>query len=134
MIAKEFREGRMKNRHLYKVKELLEQARPKLPTTHQLSFKNVFGAVAGYVNGHIFISCGTFGVALKLPPEVLDDLFKDKGAKHLKYFPRGHVKNEYAVLPKRIVEDERRFRELVDRSIGYALRETFGKSGAGGRT
>ncbi len=29
----------------------------------------------------------------------------EKGVKHLKYFPKGHVKKEYAVLPKRILED-----------------------------
>lgn len=113
----------MKNRHFDKLKKLLEQAHPRFATTHQLTFKNVFGAVAGYVNGRIFISCGTFGVALRLPPEVLDDLFRDKRARHLKYFPTGHVKRQYAVIPRRIVEDQRQLRILVDRSIGYALRD-----------
>jgi hypothetical protein len=30
-----------------------------------LEFKSVFGAVGGYVDGKIFVSCGKFGVALK---------------------------------------------------------------------
>jgi TfoX N-terminal domain len=111
----------MKNEYFDTVTTLLKQARPGLAATHQLTFKNVFGAVAGYVKGHIFISCGKFGVALRLPPEVLGELFKDRGVKHLKYFPNGHVKKEYAVLPKRVMEDERQFNKLLGKSIEYSL-------------
>ena len=107
----------MKDVYLKQLTKLLKQARPRLSSTRQLSFKNVFGAVAGYVNGRIFISCGTFGVALRLPPEMLDILFREKDVKHLKYFPKGHVKKEYAVLPKRILNNKARFKKLVDISI-----------------
>src|SRR3990167_9588329 len=111
----------MENKYLNKVTTLLKQARPKLPTTHRLEFKNVFGAVGGYVSGKIFISCGKFGVALRLPPDALDDLFKQDGVKRLKYFPRGHIKKEYAVLPRQILDDQHQFRKLVDESMRYAL-------------
>lgn len=111
----------MKNKHFDKATSLLKLAHPGLATTHQLTFKNVFGAVAGYVHGQIFISCGKFGVALRLPPEALADLFKVKGAKPLKYFPKGHTKKEYAVLPKRTLDDQHQFRKLVDESINYVL-------------
>ena len=110
----------MENRYLEEITTLLKQARPKLFTTHQLKFKNVFGAVGGYVNGKIFISCGKFGIALKLPPETLDELFKEKDVKHLKYFPRGHIKKDYAVLPKRILENKRQFQKLIRKSIQSA--------------
>lgn len=95
----------MKNNYLDKLKTLLEQARPRLAATHELEFKMVFGAVAGYVDGNIFISCGNFGVALRLPPEALESVFKEKGVERLKYFPKGHIKKEYAVLPKRILDN-----------------------------
>ncbi len=111
----------MKNKYFSRITKLLKQARPRLAATHGLEFKNVFGAVAGYVNGRIFVSCGKFGVALRLPPEVLKILFKEKGAKHLKYFPNGHIKKEYAVLPKRIIEDKNQIKRFVDKSIEYAL-------------
>ncbi|MBI1821310.1 MAG: TfoX/Sxy family protein [Nitrospirae bacterium] len=88
--------------------------------THQLEFKNCFGAVTGYIDGHIFISCGKFGVALRLPPEILASLFDEKGVKPLKYFPNGHIKKEYAVLPQEIIENKQRFKELLDESIKYA--------------
>ena len=111
----------MKKDYLEKITTLLKQARPKLSITHRLEYKNVFGAVGGYVNGKIFISCGKFGVALRLPPNTLDTLFQEKEAKHLKYFPNGHVKKEYAVLSRQIVENRKRLNKLVDASIKYTL-------------
>ena len=109
------------NKYSEKITTLLGQIRPKLSTTHRLEFKNVFGAVGVYVNGCIFVSCGKFGVALRLPPQTLESLFNEKIVKHLKYFPNGHVKKEYAVLPKRIIEDSPKFKKLLDKSIKYAL-------------
>ena len=110
----------MKNTHLGQLTKLLKRARPLLASTHKLEFKNVFGSVGGYVNSNIFISCGTFGVALRLPPETLERVFREKGVKHLLYFPKGHIKKEYAVLPTRILEDTKQFGTLVDISISYA--------------
>jgi len=103
-----------------KLEKLLKQVRPRLASTHNLEFKNCFGAVAGYVEGNIFCSCGRFGLALRLPEKTLVKLFQEKGFKKLKYFPNGHVKKEYAVIPKRIPEDSTRFKKLVDQSIRFA--------------
>ena len=75
--------------------------------------------MAGYVDGNIFMLCGKFGVALRLPPETLESVFKEKGVEHLKYFPKGHIKKEYAVLPKRILDDNDQFKGLLDKSIRY---------------
>ena len=86
-----------------------------------MEFKNVFGAVGGFVNGHIFISHGKFGTALKLPKGVLDELFKEEDVKHLKYFSKGHMKKEYAILSKQILENERQLGSLVDESTRYVL-------------
>ena len=119
----------MKSKYFDKVTALLKKARPGLATTYQLEFKNCFGAIAGYVNGHIFISCGRFGVALKLPPKILGSLLKEGGGKHLKYFPKGHIKKEYVLLPKRIIENKQKFKKLVDESIKYAL--VYRKQGSG---
>ena len=112
----------MQNKYLEKITKILEQASPKFTTTYRLEFKNVFGATGGYVNGHIFVSCGNFGIALRLPPKTLKDLFDKKVAKHLKYFPKGHIKKEYAVLPERITKDTRQFRQLINKSIQYVLK------------
>ena len=103
--------------YLTRLIQLLKQAHPRLGSIHRLEFKNVFGAVGGYVNGRIFITCGTFGVALRLPPETLEALFKENGVRHLKYFRNGHVKKEYAVLPKRILNNKRECKKLIDKSL-----------------
>ena len=112
----------MHNQYLEKITKLLVQTKPKLATTHSLEFKTVFGAVGGYVNSRIFISCGNFGIALKLPSKILEGLFNKKVAKRLKYFPKGHIKKEYAVLPERITKDIRQFRRLVNESVQYVLK------------
>jgi TfoX/Sxy family transcriptional regulator of competence genes len=99
---------------------LLLRAKPELASTHSLTFKNVFGAVGGYVDGVIFASSGSFGVALRLPPGTLAKLFLKADVVPLRYFPRGRVKKQYAVLPDRILSDERGFQALLDESVAFA--------------
>ena len=111
----------MQGKYFEKIAKLLEQARPRLAPTHRLTYKNVFGAVGGYVNGRIFISCGKFGIAPRLPSEILENLFQEKGVKHLKYFPKGHIKKEYVVLPNRILQDKNRVRKILNESVKYVL-------------
>ena len=111
----------MKNKYFKKITKLLKQAHPKLATKHLLEFKNCFGAIAGYVNGHIFISCGKFGVALRLPPETITELFQEEDVSQLRYFQKGHVKKEYAVIPQQIIDDQGSFEKLLNKSIQYVL-------------
>ena len=111
----------MKNKYFDKLIKLLKQANPKLYTTHGVEFKNVFGAVGGYVDGRIFISCGKFGIAPRLPSEILENLFQEKDVKRLKYFSKGHIKKEYAVLPNRILQDKNRLRKILNESVKYVL-------------
>ena len=109
----------MESKYLERLANVLQQVRPRLASTRDLKFKNCFGAVAGYLDGRIFVSCGKFGLALRLPEKTLAELFQEKGVEKLKYFPKGHVKKEYAVIPKRMIEDRARFKKLVDQSIRY---------------
>ncbi len=113
----------MENKYLNEITTLLKQVCPKFSTTHQLEFKNIFGAVGGYINGRIFTSCGKFGIAFRLPPDTLSTLLQEKEAKRLKYFPSGHIKKEYAVLSRKVLENKRQLKKLVDESIKYALIE-----------
>jgi hypothetical protein len=108
-------------RYLSRLETLLKQSDPRLLVTHQVEFKNFFGAVTGYVDGHIFVSCGKFGVALRLPPENLAELFREDDVSRLRYFPKGHVKRAYAVVPQRMMDDRGRFTRLVETSVQYAL-------------
>jgi len=104
-----------------KLEDLLKRVRPRLAITHDLEFRNCFGAVASYVDGNIFASCGKFGLALRLPPQTLTELFGESDVSPLKYFEKGHVKKQYAVIPERIINDRARFRKLLDKSVKFAL-------------
>ena len=111
----------MNQTYVQKLTKLINQASSNLSTSYRFEFKNVFGAVGGYVNGRIFITCGKFGVALKLPPDILDRMFQENEAKPLKYFANGHIKKEYALLSNRILENKKQLKTLVDKSIKYVL-------------
>ena len=112
----------MQNKYFEKITKLLEKSVSKFAIKDRLEFKNVFGAIGGYVKGHIFISCGRFGVALKLPPKTLTELFQEKNISPLRYFPKGHIKKEYAVIPQQIINDKIRFKKLLKKSIQFVLR------------
>lgn len=111
----------MENKYLIEITEALKQIRPELAIRYRMEFKNVFGAVGGYVDGRIFASCGKFGFALRLPSKTLEGLFQEKAVKHLKYFSKGHIKKEYAVLPERMLRNKPRLGKLVDESVKYVL-------------
>ena len=111
----------MENKYSEEIKSVLKRTHPDLATVHKLELKNFFGAITGYVDSNIFISCGNFGIALKLPVQTLEELFERKDVKHLRYFPKCHIKKEYAVLPKRITKDEKQFKKLIEESIEYVL-------------
>jgi len=102
--------------YLDEITKLLERTHPKLAV---LEFKRVFGTVGGCVNGNIFISCGKFGIALLLPPKILDRLFRERDVAPLRYFPNGRIKRQYAVIPQQILKDQREFGKLLDESIRF---------------
>jgi hypothetical protein len=106
---------------LNKLEDLLKPIGRRLAIDYRLEFKNCFGAVAGYVNGKIFVSCGNFGLALKLPSQTLIELFKEADVTPLKYFKNGHIKKGYAVIPQRIIDDASRFQNLLGESVKFVL-------------
>ena len=112
----------MENEYSDEINRLLNRAYPELAAEHKLELKNFFGAVLGYIDGNIFITCGNFGTALKLPAQTLDELFAMEDVKRLKYFSKGAIKKEYAVLPDRIINNMHQIKDLVGESIGYALK------------
>ncbi len=117
----------MQNHYAEQLIELLTQRRPEMVFRCRLEFKNVFGAVGGYIKGRIFVVYGRFGLALKLPPDIRDPLFKKKIAARFRYFPNGHIKKEYALLAQRVLDDRPRLNELIDASIKYALASNAAK-------
>ncbi len=80
--------------------------------------KHFFGGAAAYVDGHIFMTLTTIGLALKLPEEDRNTLF-EQGAKPLQYFPKAPVKKDYAVLPSRLIDDNSALNDWISRSIEF---------------
>lgn len=98
------------------LQEILHDAYPPARRKHALALKHCFGAMAGYADGNIFCVCGRFGFALKLARKDVAALLKD-GAAPLRYFPNGHVKKDYVVLPAGTLRDAGRLRKLVAKSL-----------------
>lgn len=91
----------------------------KLPPEIEISFKSVFGARAAYADNQIFSTFGKFGFALKLPDDVCSQLFSEGLAVPLKYFDKGHVKRNYAVLQVDDPTMNSRLRRLIADSVEF---------------
>lgn len=107
-----------------KLNRFLLDAMPCLADRQRLEFKNSFGAVAAYKEGRIFATYGKFGLALKLPEASRTVLLKEKGGKPLQYFPNGHIKKAYVVLPPSLAGDPGALRELLRESLEFVMPES----------
>ncbi len=87
----------------------------------KIECKHFFSGAAVYANGRICISLTPVGFALKLPEQSRKALLKQKGAKQLRYFPKGPIKVDYVVLPKDMLNDFMGLGHWVKASIEYAL-------------
>ena len=103
------------------LQNILELFWPELTVRHTLTFKNSFGAVAGYAGGNIFCSYGQFGFALKLPKKAIDELLKIGGIP-LRYFPKGHIKKDYAVIPETLMAEKGKMASLIKKSVKFSTR------------
>ena len=110
----------MKKSFEEKLKQFLNENRPRLLTDKRFVIKSCFGAKAGYWCGNIFVTYGSFGVALKLPRSTVENLIKKRDGKPLQYFKNGHVKRDYVVLLPLLSKDKSRLTYLLTRSLELA--------------
>ncbi len=94
-----------------------------LEKSYAITYKSVFGAVAAYADGRLFLTCGKFGTALKLPAEICRALMHECSGAPLKYFEKGHVKKGYVVLSVTILEDSQRRNDLIRKSAEFIRNE-----------
>lgn len=111
----------MTKQHLDQMHTLIAPAISGRFIDAKLECKHFFSGAALYANGRICISLTPVGFALKLPEDLRISLLMQRGVKHLQYFPKGPIKQEYVVLPKSILEDARTCRRLIRNSIEYVL-------------
>ena len=109
----------MSEPYLRDLQSLLTQAAPKGGRVVTITCKHFFSGAAAYVDGHIFMSFTPVGVALKLPEEARTELHK-QGAKPLRYFPKGPIKKDYMVVPKRLATDPKGLSPWIAQSIAFA--------------
>lgn len=107
----------MKTDYQHQLERMIADAR--FPGTWQITYKSVFGAVAAYADGHIFMTCGKFGLALKLTEDKCAALMTEGLGEPLKYFEKGHVKRNYVVLRDEILEDKPRLKNLISESAAF---------------
>ena len=61
------------------------------------------------------------GFAIKLPAVSRAALLKERGAKYLRYFPKGPIKRDYVVLPGSMLKEMKTLRRWVKVGIEYVL-------------
>lgn len=102
---------------------LVEQA--NTGANFNITFKSVFGAVAAYADSNIFLTCGTFGIAVKLDNATCISIINEGDGEPLKYFAKGHVKKGYVVLSNDILNDPARLNDLVNAATAYVQERYF---------
>ena len=109
----------MAKEYLERLSALIQQLSGDEFNAADIECKHFFSGAAGYVNGKIFISLTPAGLALKLSPQSRNTLLQKKGARELRYFPKGPIKKDYVVLPDRIQNDKRELTRWIAASVTY---------------
>jgi TfoX/Sxy family transcriptional regulator of competence genes len=104
--------------YLKELQSIIERVTLQYGANGDIVCKHFFSGAAAYVNGHIFMTLTTVGLAIKLPERDRNALL-NKGAKQLKYFPKAPVKKEYVVLPKKHVDDQSALAAWISKSITF---------------
>ena len=107
----------MAKEYLEKLSELMKRVKLERFGNAKLEIKHFFSGAAVYANGKVCITLTPVGFAIKLPEESRNTLMKQKGAKSLRYFPKGHIKKDYVILPKSMLNDMKTLRLWIKISI-----------------
>lgn len=100
---------------------LIARVDPVLPPRSAVEVKHFFGGAAAYIDGHIFMSLTKVGLALKLPEEDRERLFRTRQAKKLRYFPKAPVKKQYALFSRVLLDDGNSAKTWIEKSVGYVM-------------
>ena len=91
-----------------------------LPSGVVVEVRDFFSGAAAYVNGRICLTLTPVGLAMKLPEGDRARLMK-RGAKPLRYFPKGPVKKQYVLCPPAFRDDPNSLAQWARRAIDHAL-------------
>jgi len=90
-----------------------------LPTDSDVVRKPMFGQLAGFVNGNMFLCLFGSSVAVRLGEAERESLLEQPGATLFAPMPERPMK-EYVVLPPEYREDDAGARAWVQRSVEFA--------------
>ncbi len=110
----------MAREYVDRLDSLLRPVIGTLPSKVEVTIKHFFSGAAAYANGRICITLTTVGLAMKLPEDSRSQL-KKTGAKALRYFPNGPIKQHYVVVPRALWENQDDLAFWAQKSIDYAL-------------
>jgi TfoX/Sxy family transcriptional regulator of competence genes len=102
--------------YLRELKSIVERACVSSEEPVEISYRHFFSGAAAYVDGRIFMTLTTVGLALKLPEDDRRTLF-GHGAKPLQYFAKARVKKAYVLLPPQLIGDG--LSDWISRSIEF---------------
>jgi len=84
--------------YLTKLIALLKDLNIERRVDHRIEVKHFFSGAALYINAMITASLSPVGLAFKLPGQEAANLIAKGKARPLRYFPRGHIKEGYALF------------------------------------
>jgi len=111
----------MVEKHRQSLQMLLERSIRNGDRPANIECKHFFSGAAAYVEGRIFMTLTSVGLAMKLPIQRRAALLK-QGARPLRYFPNAPIKKDYVILPADLVENGQAFTTLLRESLRYSHR------------
>ena len=88
----------MAKEYFQKLESLVKRLNLEADVDFKIEVKHFFSGAALYVKKTICVSWSPVGLAFKLPEAEVLELINSGEAKELKYFPKGHVKQGYALF------------------------------------
>ncbi len=111
----------MADPYLNDLSRIVERLEPIPLENVTLETKHFFSGAALYANGKICASLGPLGFAVKLPEDTRQSLISKGNADEFRFFEKGPIKREYAVLSDAIIQDKKALRKLIEISVQYAV-------------
>ena len=108
----------MVDSHLRALRSILSSDGLDLERSATIECKHFFSGAAAYVDGRIFMTLSTVGLALKLRTSDRAALL-DQGAAPLRYFPGAPIKKEYVVIPDSIRWNDIALRPWINASVEF---------------
>ena len=90
-----------------------------VPEAPDVTTRPMFGNLAAFVNGNMFLGLLGQQVAVRLPEEQREELLKQKGAAPFEPM-KGRPMKEYVVLPETWKKSRAKAEKWVDRSLAFA--------------